>query len=261
MDLHLKGKKVFISGSTKGIGFETARLFLEEGATVIINGRTKKSVESALSSLNSDNVSGLVADFLKDSQVETLIDNIPNDIDILVNNVGIFRGKEFKDETVDDWNDHFKVNLMSGVQLSKHFLPEMIKRNWGRIIFISSECATLVPSDLLSYSVSKASINVFSSGLAKLTKGTNVTINTVIPGSTLSEGSVKFLEETAKRENKTVEEVEKNFFKDVRSSSLLGRFARVEEVASTIVYLCSTVASATNGASVRVDGGSMGSII
>ena len=261
MDLHLKGKKVFISGSTKGIGFETARLFLEEGATVIINGRTKKSVEAALNSLNSDNVSGLVADFLEDSQVETLIDQIPNDIDILVNNVGIFRGKEFKDETVDDWNDHFKVNLMSGVQLSKHFLPEMIKRNWGRIIFISSECATLVPSDLLSYSVSKASINVFSSGLAKLTKGTNVTINTVIPGSTLSEGSVKFLEETAKRENKTVEEVEKNFFKDVRSSSLLGRFARVEEVASTIVYLCSTVASATNGASVRVDGGSMGSII
>jgi NAD(P)-dependent dehydrogenase (short-subunit alcohol dehydrogenase family) len=261
MDLHLKGKKVFISGSTKGIGFEAARLFLEEGATVIINGRTKKSVESALSSLNSDNVSGLVADFLKDSQVETLIDHIPNDIDILVNNVGIFRGKDFKDETIDDWNDHFKVNLMSGVQLSKHFLPEMIKRNWGRIIFISSECATLVPSDLLSYSVSKASINVFSSGLAKLTKGTNVTINTVIPGSTLSEGSVKFLEETAKRENKTVEEVEKNFFKDVRSSSLLGRFARVEEVASTIVYLCSTVASATNGASVRVDGGSMGSII
>jgi len=261
MDLHLKGKKVFISGSTKGIGFETARLFLEEGATVIINGRTKKSVEAALSSLNSDNVSGLVADFLEDSQVETLIDQIPNDIDILVNNVGIFRGKEFKDETVDDWNDHFKVNLMSGVQLSKHFLPEMIKRNWGRIIFISSECATLVPSDLLSYSVSKASINVFSSGLAKLTKGTNVTINTVIPGSTLSEGSIKFLEETAKRENKTVEEVEKNFFKDVRSSSLLGRFARVEEVASTIVYLCSTVASATNGASVRVDGGSMGSII
>ena len=261
MDLHLKGKKVFISGSTKGIGFETARLFLEEGAKVIINGRTKKSVESALSSLNSENVSGLVADFLKDSQVETLIDQIPNDIDILVNNVGIFRGKEFKDETIEDWNDHFKVNLMSGVQLSKHFLPEMIKRNWGRIIFISSECATLVPSDLLSYSVSKASINVFSSGLAKLTKGTNVTINTVIPGSTLSEGSIKFLEETAKRENKTVEEVEKNFFKDVRSSSLLGRFARVEEVASTIVYLCSTVASATNGASVRVDGGSMGSII
>ena len=261
MDLHLKGKKVFISGSTKGIGFETARLFIEEGATVIINGRTKNSVEAALSSLNNDNVSGLVADFLEDSHVETLIDQIPNDIDILVNNVGIFRGKEFKDETVDDWNDHFKVNLMSGVQLSKHFLPEMIKRNWGRIIFISSECATLVPSDLLSYSVSKASINVFSSGLAKLTKGTNVTINTVIPGSTLSEGSVKFLEETAKRENKTVEEVEKNFFKDVRSSSLLGRFARVEEVASTIVYLCSTVASATNGASVRVDGGSMGSII
>ena len=149
MDLHLKGKKVFISGSTRGIGFETARLFLEEGATVIINGRTKKSVEAALSSLNSDNVSGLVADFLKDSQVETLIDQIPDDIDILVNNVGIFRGKEFKDENVDDWNDHFKVNLMSGVQLSKHFLPEMIKRNWGRIIFISSECDQIVNAAIL----------------------------------------------------------------------------------------------------------------
>jgi NAD(P)-dependent dehydrogenase (short-subunit alcohol dehydrogenase family) len=261
MDLHLKGKKVFISGSTKGIGYETARLYLEEGATVIINGRTKKSVEAALSSLNSDNVSGLVADFLENSQVETLIDHIPNDIDILVNNVGIFRGKEFKDETVDDWNDHFKVNLMSGVQLSKYFLPEMIKRNWGRIIFISSECATLVPSDLLSYSVSKASINVFSSGLAKLTKGTNVTVNTIVPGSTLSEGSKKFLEETASRENKTKEEVEKKFFNDVRDSSLLSRFLNVYEVANTILYFSSPLASGTNGASIRVDGGSMGSII
>ena len=261
MDLHLKGKKVFISGSTKGIGFETARLFLEEGARVIINGRTNKSVESALSSLNNDNVSGLVGDFMNDFQVKKLIDHIPDDIDILVNNVGVFRGKEFKDETVEDWNDHFKVNLMSGVQLSKHFLPEMIKRDWGRIIFISSECATLIPSDLLSYSVSKASINVFSSGLAKLTKGTNVTVNTIVPGSTLSEGSKKFLEETASRENKTKEEVEKNFFNDVRNSSLLSRFLNVYEVANTILYFSSPLASGTNGASIRVDGGSMGSII
>ena len=162
MDLNIEGKKVFISGSTKGIGFETARLFLNEGAKVIINGRTNKSVQDALSNLNNDGVTGLVADFMDDSQVKTLIENIPNDIDILVNNVGIFKGKDFNNETVEDWNDHFKVNLMSGVQLSKHFLPEMIKRDWGRIIFISSECATLVPSDLLSYSVSKASINVFS---------------------------------------------------------------------------------------------------
>ena len=261
MDLHLKGKKVFISGSTKGIGFETARLFLEEGARVIINGRTNKSVESALISLNNDNVSGLVGDFMNDFQVKKLIDHIPDDIDILVNNVGVFRGKEFKDETVEDWNDHFKVNLMSGVQLSKHFLPEMIKRDWGRIIFISSECATLIPSDLLSYSVSKASINVFSSGLAKLTKGTNVTVNTIVPGSTLSEGSKKFLEETASRENKTKEEVEKNFFNDVRNSSLLSRFLNVYEVANTILYFSSPLASGTNGASIRVDGGSMGSII
>ena len=261
MNLHLEGKKVFISGSTKGIGFETARLFLEKGAKVIINGRTKKGVETALNSLNSDNVSGLVADFIDHSEVKNLIDQIPNDIDILVNNVGIFRGKEFKDETVEDWNDHFKVNLMSGVQLSKHFLPEMIKRDWGRIIFISSECATLVPSDLLSYSVSKASINVFSSGLAKLTKGTNVTVNTIVPGSTLSEGSKKFLKETALRENNTKDEVEENFFNDVRDSSLISRFLTVAEVANTILYYSSPLASGTNGASIRVDGGSMGSIL
>ena len=127
MDLNLEGKKVFISGSTKGIGFETARLFLNEGAKVIINGRTNKSVQDALSNLNNDGVTGLVADFMDDSQVKTLIENIPNDIDILVNNVGIFKGKDFNDETVEDWNDHFKVNLMSGVQLSKHFLTGMIK--------------------------------------------------------------------------------------------------------------------------------------
>ena len=259
MDLKLKNKTVFVSGSSKGIGFETAKLFLEEGATVIINGRTDKSVQNALKKLNTPKVSGIAADFIEDKQIDELIKKLP-DIDILVNNVGIFRGKNFYDETDKDWKDHIQVNLLGGVKLSKHFLQKMIKKNWGRIIFVSSECATLVPGDLLSYSVSKASVNVFSSGLAKLTKGTNVTVNTIIPGSTLSEGSKIFLKETAKRENKTIEEVESNFFKDVRPSSLLGRFAKVEEVASTIVYISSPLASATNGASVRVDGGSMGSV-
>ena len=259
MNLKLNNKTVFISGSSKGIGFETAKLFLDEGATVIINGRTEDSVQKALERLNSPKASGIAADFIEDKQINELIKKLPH-IDILVNNVGIFRGKSFYDETDKDWNDHIQVNLLGGVKLSKHFLPKMIKQNWGRIIFLSSECATLVPGDLLSYSVSKASVNVFSSGLAKLTKGTNVTVNTIIPGSTLSEGSKIFLEETAKRENKTIEEVESNFFKDVRPSSLLGRFAKVEEVASTVVYMSSPLASATNGASIRVDGGSMGSI-
>jgi len=259
MDLKLNNKTVFISGSSKGIGFETAKLFLQEGSTVIINGRTEDSVQKALERLNSPKASGIAADFIEDKQINELIKKLHH-IDILVNNVGIFRGKNFYDETDKDWNDHIQVNLLGGVKLSKHFLPKMIKQNWGRIIFLSSECATLVPGDLLSYSVSKASVNVFSSGLAKLTKGTNVTVNTIIPGSTLSEGSKIFLEETAKRENKTIEEVESNFFKDVRPSSLLGRFAKVEEVASTVVYMSSPLASATNGASIRVDGGSMGSI-
>ena len=259
MDLKLKNKTVFISGSSKGIGFETAKLFLEEEARVIINGRTEDSVKNALKKLNSPKVSGIHTDFINNKEVDELISKLP-DIDILVNNVGIFRGKTFYDETDKDWEDHIQVNLLGGVKLSRHFLPKMIKKNWGRVIFISSECATLVPGDLLSYSVSKASVNVFSSGLAKLTKGTNVTVNTVVPGSTLSEGSQIFLKETAKRENKTTEEVESNFFKDVRPSSLLGRFAKVEEVASTIVYMSSPLASATNGASIRVDGGSMGSV-
>ena len=261
LNLNLKNKKVFISGSTKGIGYETARLFLDEGAQVIINGRTKSSVDDALSKLNNKNASGIVTDFLDDSQVEKLIDEIPDDIDILINNVGIFRGKNFFDETKEDWDDHFKVNLMSGVKLSKYFLPKMIKKNWGRIIFISSECSTLVPGDLLSYSVSKASVSVFSSGLAKLTKGSNVTVNTIVPGSTLSEGSEEFLTETAKRENKTKKEVEESFFKDVRESSLISRFLTVSEVANTILYFSSPLSSGTNGASIRVDGGSMGSII
>ena len=261
MDLNLKNKKVFISGSTKGIGFETAKLFLREGASVIINGRTDESVSIALKRLNSKNVEGITADFYDESNIDNLINKLPDDIDILVNNVGIFRGKEFKDETYIDWLDHFEVNLMSGVKLSKHFLPQMIKRNWGRILFISSECSTLVPGDLLSYSVSKASVSVFSSGLAKLTKGSNVTVNTIIPGSTLTEGSKKFLKETAKRENKTEDQVEKEFFTSVRDTSLVSRFLNVTEVANTILYFSSPLSSGTNGASIRVDGGSMGSII
>ncbi len=260
MNLGLKDKKVFISGSTKGIGFETARLFLEEGSTVIINGRTSESVKYAIDKLDNKNVSGIVADFLNDDQIDDLINRIPNDIDIIINNVGIFKGQDFQSETIKDWDDHFKVNLMSGVRLSKHFLPMMLKKNWGRILFISSECSSLVPGDLLSYSVSKASVNVLSSGLAKLTKGSNVTVNTITPGSTLSEGSKIFLQETAKRESKTSREIEQSFFKEVRNTSLIQRFLDVKEVATTIVYFASPLSSGTNGASIRVDGGSMGCI-
>ena len=261
MNLGLKGKNVLVTGSTKGIGFETARLFLEEGASVIINGRSMSSVKQAISKLKSNNVTGIVADFLDNAQVDKLIIDIPDDIDILVNNVGIFRGKKFDEETSKDWDDHFKVNLMSGVKLSQHLLPKMIKRNWGRIIFISSECSTIVPGDLLSYSVSKASVSIYSSGLAKLTKGTNVTVNTIVPGSTMSEGSKKFLLETAKRDNKTRDQVEKDFFSEVRYSSLISRFLTVTEVANTVLFFSSPLASGTNGASIRVDGGSMGSIL
>ena len=150
---------------------------------------------------------------------------------------------------------------MSGVRLARHCLPNMLARNWGRIIFISSECATLVPADLIAYSMTKAAVLPISRGLAQLTKGTEVTVNTVIPGSTLSEGAQQFLTEVAQRENSTQQEVEADFFTTVRTSSLLQRFATVEEVASMVAYLVSPLAVATNGAAVKVDGGSMGGII
>ena len=260
MNLNLKNKKVFISGSTKGIGYETARLFLDEGAQVIINGRTKSSLDDALSKLNNKNASGIVTDFLDDSQVEKLIDEIPDDIDILINNVGIFRGKNFFDETKEDWNDHFKVNLMSGVKLSKYFLPKMIKKNWGRIIFISSECSYIVPSDMISYSATKSAIHAVSRGISHMTKGTGVTSNVIVPGSTLSKGAEKFISEKAKSENKSAREIETNFFRNERQNSLLERFATTEEVANTIAYLCSPNSSATNGSVIKVDGGSSGGI-
>ena len=265
MTIDLKNKKIIISAGGSGIGWSTTKIFLEKGATVYIcdinpiflkKCRKHKLINKKLfvfecDASDEDQVKNF---FIKVSKKTKKLDG-------LINNVGIFRGKNFFEETSQDWDDHFKVNLMSGVKLSKYLLPKMIKKNWGRIIFISSECSTLVPGDLLSYSVSKASVSVFSSGLAKLTKGSNVTVNTIVPGSTLSEGSEEFLTETAKREKKTKEEVEKSFFKDVRNSSLISRFLTVSEVANTILYLSSPLSSGTNGASIRVDGGSMGSII
>lgn len=264
MNLNLKGKTVFISGSTAGIGFATAKTLLREGAIVTINGRTKASIDTAIKRLKSAipnaNVTGIVADFSIIEHIENIYTQLPS-VDILINNVGIYASKSFFDTTDEDWQRQIDVNIMSGVRLSRHYLPKMIEQNWGRIIFISSECATLVPEDLIAYSTTKAAMLAVSRGLAQLTKSTGVTVNTVIPGSTLTEGAEQFLANLAAQENKTPAQAEADFFSDVRTSSLLQRFATVEEVANTITYFVSPLASATNGAAIKVDGGSMGGIL
>ena len=263
MDLELKGKTVFITGSTAGIGFATAKALLNEGASVILNGRTSASVEAAIKRLEQafpdETISGTATDFSILGEVNNLLENLPK-IDVLINNVGVYSSGSFFETDDAEWYRQFEVNVMSGVRLSKSLLPRMLTNNWGRILFISSECASLTPPDLIAYSMTKAAILAVSRGLAQLTKGTNITVNSVIPGSTLSEGAEQFLEDAAQKEQKTKNEIENAFFTEVRTSSLLQRFAKVEEVADTIVYIASPRSSATNGAAIKVDGGSSGGL-
>ena len=264
MDLKLKNKTAFISGSTAGIGFAIAKVLLNEGVKVIINGRSKQSVDNALTRLKkinpNANITGFPADFSNNNEINALCKNLP-ELDILINNVGIYKSASFFEMNDSDWQEQFEINVMSGVRLSRCFLPNMLKQNWGRILFVSSECAELVPPDMLAYSMTKTAMLSVAKGLAQLTKSSGVTINSIVPGSTLSEGAVQFLENEAVKLGKTKAGVEADFFKDVRTSSLLQRFASVDEVASTTVYYCSPLASATNGAIIKVDGGSTGGLI
>jgi len=263
MDLKLKGKTAFISGSTSGIGFATAKELAKEGVKVIINGRKKMGVEAALKRFKKEmpeaSIEGIAADLSSEKELVLLKNKIPV-IDILVNNVGIYTSKSFFETTDIEWQHQFEVNVMSGVRLSRYFLPKMIKSGWGRILFVSSECASLVPSDLISYSTTKVTILALSRGLAQLTKGTAVTVNAVIPGSTMTEGAESFLNKLAQKENKSKTDVAADFFKTQRTSSLLQRFATVEEIASTIAYISSPLAAATNGAAIKIEGGSTGGV-
>ena len=264
MDLQLNGKTAFISGSTAGIGFAIAKRLLEEGATVIINGRNQHGIDKATTELKQltgkTTVTGIPADFSVAEDVNRLIGQLP-EIDILVNNAGIFEPKPFSAIPDEDWFLLFEVNVMSGVRLSRHFLPRMLAVNWGRILFISSESAVYIPTEMIHYGMTKTAQLAISRGLAQLTKGTGVTVNTIMPGPTKSRGAGDFLEQLAKGGNTTVDEVEKAFFRDGRPSSLLQRFASVDEIASTVAYFASPLSSATNGAAIRADGGIVNSII
>lgn len=264
MDLQLENKRAFISGSTSGIGYGVAKWLMAEGAQVVINGRSPESVASAIESLRVDfpdgKITGLHADFSAADDIDRLLKEL-GDIDILINNVGIYASQSFYEMSDDEWFRHFEVNVMSGVRLSRGLLPNMIDKNWGRIIFVSSECASIVPEDMIAYSMSKTAMHTVSRGLAQLAKGTGVTVNTVMPGSTMTEGADSFLEGVATQENKTKEQVARDFFTNVRTSSLLQRFATVDEIASTICYLASPLAAATNGAAIKIEGGSTGGVM
>jgi NAD(P)-dependent dehydrogenase (short-subunit alcohol dehydrogenase family) len=258
MDLKLTDKKALITGSTAGIGFATARLMLQEGAEVVINGRSGERVDKAVAQLKElvpgAKVSGIAADFSKVNEIDALLAQLP-EVDILINNVSIFEPKPFMEIPDEDWFRFYEINVMSGVRLSRHYVKPMLAKNWGRIIFISSESAINIPEEMVHYGMTKTAQLSVSRGLAEYTKGTNVTVNAVLPGPTMSEGVGGFMQDLAAAQETSVQEIEKNFFKDARPSSLLQRFTAVDEIANMIVYVSSPLSSATNGAALRADGG------
>jgi NAD(P)-dependent dehydrogenase (short-subunit alcohol dehydrogenase family) len=264
MDLQLKNKKALITGSTAGIGYAIARQLAKENAHVYINGRTAERVEATIKKLKDEtgnqNIEGFAVDFSDSKQIENLIQQLPA-VDILVNNVGIFEPKAFKDISDADWFKFFEVNVLSGVRLARAYFDKMIEKNWGRVIFISSESAVQIPDEMIHYGMTKTAQIAVSRGLAELTKGTNVTVNTILPGPTGSEGVGGFIESLAKDQGKSVGEVEKDFFQHMRPSSLLQRFATPDEIASLVTYVASPLSAATNGAALRADGGVVRSIL
>ena len=256
MDLQLTSKTALVTGSTAGIGLAIAQGLAAEGAAVIITGRSEARIAEAKAAILAQtpeaSVRGVVVDFGEASQVENLLQAVPT-VDILVNNVGIFDPKPFAEIPDAEWLRFFEVNVLSGVRLSRQYFPLMLKQNWGRILFISSESALQIPAEMIQYGTTKTAQLAVARGLAELTKGTGVTVNSVLPGPTASEGVEDFLAKMSG--GKSRQDAEKDFFEHARPSSLLQRFATPAEVANMVVYLSSPLASATNGASVRVDGG------
>ena len=257
MDLGLTGKVALVSGSTAGIGYAIAELLVREGARVIVNGRTAKAVDEVIAKLNGI-AAGSALPFAADLSTAAAANDVARqypDVDIVVNNLGIFEPKDFLDIADDEWNRFFEVNVLSGVRLARLYLPAMTKKNWGRIIFISSESGVQIPPEMIHYGVTKTAQLAVSRGLAESLAGTGITVNSVLPGPTRSRGVEDFVEALAKREGKTFQQFETEFFQKVRPTSLIKRFARPEEVAAMVTYVASPLSSATTGAALRVDGG------
>ena len=259
MDLQLTGKTAFVTGSTAGIGFAIAESLAREGAGVIVNGRTQARVDAARAKLGSAKAVGLAADLGSREGVALAIERFPA-VDILINNLGIFEPKPFHEITDEDWFRFFEINIMSGVRLSRHYLPRMMGAGWGRIVFISSESALQIPVEMIHYGVTKTAQLAISRGLAETTGGTNVTVNAVLPGPTASEGVGEFVNQLARQGNTDRAAVEHEFFRTARPTSILQRFATPEEVAALVTFVASPPASAINGAALRVDGGVVRSI-
>src|SRR5713101_1257831 len=263
MEFGLKGKRVVVSGSTAGIGFAIAAALAAEGAQVIVNGRTETRVSAAVESIrqrvkNAD-VRGIPADLGTAQGVAAFLQQVP-EADILVNNLGIFEPKPFLEIPDSDWLRSFEVNVLSGVRLSRRYLPGMLEKNWGRVIFISSESAQQIPAEMIHYGMTKTAQVAVARGLAESFPNSGVTFNSILAGPTASEGAVNFIDDMAKQQGITKDEFEKRFFESARPSSLLKRFETPEEVAAVVAFVASAEAAAINGSAVRAEGGVIRSI-
>jgi NAD(P)-dependent dehydrogenase (short-subunit alcohol dehydrogenase family) len=258
VDLQLNGKKALVTGSTAGIGFAIAHVLAREGASVVITGRTQDRVDKALKRIQKEirdsKVSGIAADLATVRGSAKCIEALPA-VDVLVNNLGVYEPKPFEKITDDDWHSIIETNFMSGVRLCRHYLPGMKTVNWGRIIFISSESAVNIPVEMIHYGVTKTMQVALARGLAEMTSGTGVTVNSILAGPTRSEGVEQFIADVARTKGIGPDEIEKDFFRSVRPSSLLQRFATIEEVAALVAFVASPLSSATNGAALRAEGG------
>ena len=261
MDLNLQNKKAFVSGSTAGIGFAIARRLAQEGAEVWINGRSQKRVDDALAQIESSAgaVHGLAGDLGTAQGCAEIVRQL-SQVDILVNNVGIFEPKPFEKISDEEWEKFFAVNVLSGVRLSRAYLSGMKERDWGRIVFISSESGLQIPAEMIHYGTTKTAQLAVARGLAETCAGTKVTVNSVLPGPTASEGVSEFVSQLAEENQMSTEEFEKDFFKNARPTSLLKRFIEPDEIANVVAFVCSPLASAINGAAVRAEGGVLKSI-
>ncbi len=264
MDLQLKGKTALVTGSSAGIGWAIACELAAEGAAVIVNGRdearTSAAVQRIRAKLPGANVRAVAADLGTMQGCQSLIDTA-GDVDVLVNNLGIFEPKPFEQVSDADWARFFEVNVMSGVRLSRHYLPAMKQRGWGRIVFISSESGICPPAEMVHYGMTKSAQLSVSRGLAETCAGTNVTVNAVLPGPTRSEGAAALFGKAARESGKSLEQIERDFFTHARPTSLLKRLIEPAEVAAMVAYVCSPRAAATNGAALRVEGGVVRALI
>jgi len=257
MDLQLDDKTALVTGATAGIGHAIARKLAVEGAKVIIAGRTQAKLDEAVENIRNTGggqINGILADPSTTEGAATLVKAAPS-VDILVNNLGIYEIKEFADVTDNDWRRYFEVNVLGGVRLARAYFPGMLQKNWGRIIFISSESGFVTPGLMIHYGMTKTAQLAISRGLAELTKGTEVTVNSVLPGPTRSEGIVEFLKSLASDPEAPPDRIEAEFFAKGRPTSLLQRLIEPEEIANLVAYVASPLSSATNGAALRVDGG------